>query len=84
MITKKRLKSDLTKGEFDMLKTIVDLYDPVDNLCYSRELTPSEKGVIGSLVKRGLVYDSFKGIEGYPSNFFPSEDVLMAFGVEVD
>ena len=66
---------NLTEKESLMLQEIISNYDEDDNLCFTRQLTQEEKGVIGSLVKKGLVYDSFEGMteEGYNKhNFFPS------------
>jgi hypothetical protein len=65
----------LTELENEMLSVIVKSYDSEDNICFQRTLTQSEKGVIGSLVKKELVYDSCNGIEE-DGNFFPSENVL--------
>jgi hypothetical protein len=75
---------NLTALENEMLNVIIDWYDADDNICYQQKLTPSQKGVIGSLVKKGLIYDSFDGMEGtgYDGNFFPSEEVLTAAGIE--
>jgi hypothetical protein len=79
------LKSNLTKKEFAMLEEIVGFYSFDDNLCYTEPLTPSQKGVVGSLVKKGLVYDSFEGMydDGYQdANWFPSEEVLDLYKLE--
>jgi hypothetical protein len=75
---------NLTALENEMLNEIVAFYDELDNICYQQKLTASQKGVIGSLIKKGLIYDSFDGMEGkgYESNFFPSEEVLIAAGIE--
>jgi hypothetical protein len=75
---------DLTALENEMINVIIDCYDADDNICYQAKLTPSQKGVIGSLVKKGLIYDSFDDMEGegYDGNFFPSEQVLIAAGIE--
>lgn len=65
----------LTKKESILLEEIFGMYDEDSNTCFTRQLTPEEKGVIGSLVKKKLVYDSFEGesTEGYDRhNFFPS------------
>jgi hypothetical protein len=70
------MNTQLTALENELLNEIVGMYDENDNLCFTRELTNQEKGVMSSLVKKGLVYDSFeseKG-EGYEShNYFPSD-----------
>jgi len=75
---------DLTALEIEMLNVIVKCYDEDDNICYQAKLTPSQKGVIGSLVKKGLIYDSFEDMEGsgYDGNFFPSEEILEAAGIQ--
>ncbi len=74
------LKSNLTELEFTMLETIVKSYSFDDNICYNYKLTASEKGIVGSLVKKGLVYDSFEDMhdeEGYEdSNWFPISTIL--------
>jgi hypothetical protein len=78
------LKASTTDLEFQMLTEIVEHYDFENNLCYTKALTPSEKGVVGSLVKKGYIYDSFSNEtgEGYTSNFFPSNEVLDIYGLE--
>jgi len=78
------LKNQLTEMEFTMLEKIVSYYTFDDNVCYMQKLTSSQKGVIGSLVKKGLVYDSFEGIceEGYTGNWFPSDEVLDLYKLE--
>lgn len=70
---------NLTELESAMLAQIVKCYDPEDNICFQKSLTNSEKGIIGSLVKKGLVYDSYNGVD-VESNFFPSEEVLDCAG----
>ena len=65
-----------TQKERDLLNEIKANYDENDNLCFTRQLTQEEKGVIGSLVKKGLIYDSFEfeSGEGYDKhNYLPSE-----------
>jgi len=64
---------NLTTLESTLLDEIIGMYDENDNLCFTRELTNQEKGVISSLVKKGLVYDSFEFEHGASHNFFPSE-----------
>ena len=84
MKTLQELKSQLTENEFQMLDEIVGWYDFDCNLCFTKKLTSSEKGTIGSLVKKGLVYDSFEDEmgEGYESsNFFPSDAVLDIYNM---
>ena len=70
----------LTELETEMLSVIVKCYDSEDNICFQRTLTQSEKGVMGSLVKKELVYDSCNGVEE-DGNFFPSENVLEYLGL---
>lgn len=86
MKTIAELKSTLTEKEFTMLETIVSCYHMLDNICYDDKLSPSEKGVVGSLVKKGLIYDSFEDMhheDGYSqSNFFPSTVILDLYGLE--
>jgi len=68
------MKKQLTQLETKLLNEIISMYDENDNLCFTRELTQIEKGVISSLVKKGLVYDSFEGEsgKGYDKhNYFP-------------
>ena len=84
MKTLNDLKSKLTEKEFSTLEMIVNCYDKYDNICYDGKLTASEKGIFGSLVKKGLIYDSFEGMnnEDSNSNFFPSYSVLDIYGIE--
>ena len=68
--------TNLTNLETELLNEIIGMYDEDDNLCFTRQLTAQEKGVMSSLVKKGLVYDSFEGMpgDGYDKhNYFPSE-----------
>jgi len=70
----KRIKT--TQKERDLLNEVKAFYDENCNLCFTRELTNEEKGVMGSLVKKGLVYDSFENEtgQGYQRhNYFPSK-----------
>lgn len=84
MKTLQELNATLTTLEIEMLSEIVSYYTFDDNICYQQPLTASQKGVIGSLVKKGLIYDSFisEEGEGYESNFFPSDLVLDLNGLE--
>jgi hypothetical protein len=86
MKTINELKSNLTELEFEMLESIVSYYSFDDNVCYQEKLTASQKGIIGSLVKKQLVYDSFNDMHnelGYEnSNFFPSDLVLDIYGLQ--
>jgi len=66
----------LTEKEYAIMQEIYATYDVDSNLCFTRQLTQEEKGVISSLVKKGLIYDSFEGMtgEGYNKhNYFPSD-----------
>jgi hypothetical protein len=76
---------NLTELEGILLWEIVKEFSHLNNVCYDYKLTNVEKGIIGSLTKKGLVYDSFKGtdleIEG--SNFFPNEIVLKFCGLQL-
>lgn len=66
----------LTTLESALLNEIIGMYDEDDNICFTRQLTQQEKGVMSSLVKKGLVYDSFESEtgDGYEKhNYFPSE-----------
>jgi hypothetical protein len=80
---KDSILSQLTTLESEMLLDIVSWYDMECNTCYNKKLTPQEKGVIGSLIKKGFVYDSFAGLHNSTlydgGNFFPSDFVLDAF-----
>lgn len=75
------MKKQLTKLENELLNEIIEMYDEDCNTCFTRQLTQQEKGVMSSLVKKGLVYDSFEGESnaghtggGYDKhNYFPSE-----------
>ncbi len=86
MKTIEELKSALTEKEFTMLELIVSCYHMLDNICYDDELSPSEKGVVGSLVKKGFIYDSFVDMhheDGHEkSNFFPATIILDIYGLE--
>jgi len=72
-------KIKLTNLETKLLNEIVSMYDEDCNMCFTRTLTQSEKGVISSLVKKGLVYDSFEfdkhlqNLSRVEHNYFPSE-----------
>jgi hypothetical protein len=84
MTTINELKASTTELEFEMLSKIVGYYTFDDNICYAESLTASEKGIVGSLVKKRLVYDSFisETAKGYKSNFFPADEVLDVYGLE--
>jgi hypothetical protein len=84
MKTLQELHAKLTTSEIEMLSEIVGYYTFDDNVCYQQPLTSSQKGVLGSLIKKGLVYDSFisESGEGYESNFFPCDEVLDIYGLK--
>ena len=77
------IKNQLTDLEFQSLTHILNCYDSQDIVCYTERLTPSEKGVFGSLVKKGMIYDSYAGLhDDYQGgNWFPSYKVIVAFGL---
>jgi hypothetical protein len=87
MKTIQDLKNELTDLEFAMLDNIVGYYDMLNNICYNYKLTATEKGVVGSLVKKGFVYDSFGNFQDDlaqdmpKGNFFPNDVVLDAYGL---
>ena len=87
MKTIQDLKNELTDLEFTMLDNIVGYYDMLNNTCYNYKLTTTEKGVVGSLVKKGFVYDSFGNFQDDlaqdmpKGNFFPNDVVLDAYGL---
>lgn len=67
----------LTQKENILLQEIIGMYDEDCNICFTRQLTQQEKGVISSLVKKGLVFNSFEGMEFIGNeyqkhNYFPS------------
>jgi hypothetical protein len=75
--------TNLTANEVAMLTRIIGQYNEDCNLCFTAELNQSEKGIIGSLVKKGLIYDSFddeylKEIDSaYDTyNFFPTDEAI--------
>jgi hypothetical protein len=68
------MEKKLTNLESELLKEIIGLYNEDDNICFNRQLTNQEKGIISSLVKKELIYDSFEGMEGYNHNYFPIID----------
>lgn len=83
IMTISELENSLTPLEFCLLGEIVHFYEFRNNICFNYKLTSVAAGVMGSLVKKGLVYDSFAGMPDYPKgNFFPSEDVLDVYGLQ--
>ena len=86
MKTIQDIKNQLTEGEFDMLQLIVSEYDSKDIACYTKRLTDSQKGIVGSLVKKGVIYDSYDGFGSDDSdhqkgNWFPEDAVIEAYGL---
>ena len=79
-----QLKFNLTDLETAMLTTIVQYYRFDDNECYMTNLSNSEKGIIGSLVKKQLVYDCYADTDlaSNGSNFFPEGSVLDFCGLQ--
>ena len=78
------IKTQLTDLEFQSLTNVINDYDFQDIVCYTNRLTPSEKGVFGSLVKKGMIYDSYAGMgddDYQEGNWFPSHKVIEAFGL---
>jgi len=64
----------LTSLEEAMLLEICKDYDVENNECFIDSLSKQAKGVIGSLVKKNLIYDSFEDRDLFDySNFFPME-----------
>jgi hypothetical protein len=84
--TKESLKASLTLKEFAMLEEIISWYTFDDNVCFMRQTTSSEKGLITQLKNKELIYDSFEGmhdeIDYERSNWFPSEFILDIYGLE--
>ncbi len=80
------MKPTLSQLEYDLLTEIISCEDEDCNICFDRQLTPSEKGVMSSLVKKDLVYDAFEGEgganhigAGYDKhNYFPTEKAYKA------
>lgn len=85
MKTINELKLNLTELEFKMLVEIASCYNFYNNRCYNEKLTPKEKGIVGNLVKKGLIYDSFEF--GFPEekqgNFYPEPIVLEIFEIDM-
>lgn len=70
------MSKKLTNLEVKLMEEITSMYDETCNTCFTRQLTSQEKGIISSLVKKGLIYDSFEGESGYgydKHNYFPYE-----------
>ena len=80
------LKLNTTELEFKMLVEISSYYDFYNNRCYNEVLTAKEKGIVGSLVKKGLIYNSFEDKADFPDekqgNFYPADIILEIFGIE--
>lgn len=80
------INKSITALEFNAIKEVVSMYDIEDIECYTADLTDTDKGVFGSLVKKELIYDSYEGmneeigVKGH--NFFPATIVLDAYNLE--
>jgi len=84
-VTKESLQAELTAKEFAMLEEIISWYSFDDNVCFVRETSSSEKGLITQLKNKELIYNSFEGMgqEGYErSNWYPCDLVLDAYCLE--
>lgn len=72
----------LTQNEQTLLNEICSLMpdDINDNLCFYRTVNASEKGILGSLKKKGLIYDSYEymrdSTQDISGNWFPTEEGL--------
>ena len=92
---------NLTTKEFKLLKQIGQLMceDNFGEFTVSSDphdikLTPEQKGVLGSLVKKGLVFDCYEGMAetmiGIPNDFAmyilttDGRDLLLEANVELD
>jgi hypothetical protein len=63
-----------TQKERDLYNEVLAMYDETCNLCFTRELTNEEKGIMGSLVKKGLVHNSTdKEVGLIGNNYFPTK-----------
>jgi hypothetical protein len=70
-----------------LLREIISCEDEDNNICFDRQMTNEEKGVVGSLVKKGFIYDSFADMAdmadmggGYQRhNFFPTNDGINTY-----
>ena len=86
MQTVKQIIETLTANEYEALMLVVNEYSPTDIACYEKRLTPSQKGTFGSLVKKGLIFDSYAGWEHddpdhQEGNWFPTDETTEAFGL---
>lgn len=80
MKTIQDIQSQLTEKESAFLQVIINAYDETDVVCYMERLSASQKGIAGSLVKKGFIYDSYDGLEE-EGNWFPTSDVRDAYGL---
>lgn len=55
---------NLTQKEIEVLKMVADSQIEIGFSEYDYVRTPQEKGLLGSLVKKGLVYDAYGWEEG--------------------
>ena len=74
------IKAQLTEKELVFLELIIDAYNSSDVVCYMERLTVSQKGLAGSLVKKGFIYDSYEGMDE-EGNWFPTSEVIEAYGL---
>ena len=85
MKTIEDIKNELTDKELEMLLLVIEAYEPKDVSCYTKRLTASQKGIVGSLVKKEMLYDSYADFDSIEihskGNWFPTEEVLEAFGL---
>ena len=80
METIENIQAQLTEKESAFLQLIIDAYDETDVACYMERLSASQKGIAGSLVKKGFIYDSYDGMEE-EGNWFPTSDVRDAYSL---
>jgi Mg/Co/Ni transporter MgtE len=80
MKTIQDIQTQLTEREYEFLQLILEAYDSTDVVCYMERLSTSQKGIAGSLVKKGLIYDSYEGTDE-EGNWFPNWEVLEAFSL---
>jgi len=86
MKTVKEIIETLTANEHEALMLVINEYSPTDIACYQKRLTPSQKGTFGSLVKKGLIFDSYAGWgnddpDHQEGNWFPTDEVTEAFNL---
>jgi hypothetical protein len=67
----------LTKKEIELLTEIIAFYDEDDFEGYITQLTPSQKGVAGSLVKKDLIFDA-SDYDDNEANWKPTQEGIAA------